>query len=1096
MVRRYRFRAGLTQSELARRAGVSERSLRYLEQGQVSRPQAVSVDRLARALDLADADRGALVCAAEPVAGIPARREPVPATDQLRMGVLGPLVVHRGTAVVDIGSTRLRTLLGLLALQPRVPVSAGDLIDVLWDEPPRTCRELVHTYVRQLRQLLEPARSPRAPAELLQRTRVGYRLQVPPGGIDTDVFDDLLARTRTAGGPEPARDLYRQAEALWRGPVLADATDRLRQHPAAVGLGVRRLSAVLEHADLSLAAGHGDEVIEPLRVLSSADPLHEGLAARLMLAYAGCGQQAAALELFESVRTRLDDELGVRPGEELREAHLRLLRGECVQRVPGPPGTSRTVRPRSSDASPASPRPAPAPRGTVSPAQLPADVPGFTGRDSHLRHLDRDHHAGVTVITGMGGVGKTALAVHWAHQARDRYPDGQLYVNLGGHSGGEPMPVLTALAGFLQALGVQADQVPAEPAPAAALYRSLLAGRRVLILLDNAACADQVRPLLPGDPRVRVLVTSRERLTGLVAREGADALPVDGLTPAETYALLATMLGAERVAAEADAAVRLAAACGYLPLALRIAAANLAGRSGTAIADHVDRLDAGDRLTALAVAGDPDTAVRATFAMSYQGADPAERVMFRRLGLVPGPDITAAAAADLTGQSPARARAVLDRLSARHLLQELTPGRYSLHDLLRLYATELAHTTDDPETRTRALAGLVAHYLTGARSVCHLVYRNLLHLPAGADDRSPAAPGAPTDFETPERALDWLDAERANVVEMIRHRAASGSPDAWLLADPVFGYFRVRARHLDWQAVAEVALRAARVGGNTHAQAQAELNLGCVSEALGRYDAAARHYRDAHDLAGAAGWPDCQGVALNNLGSVHWARGDVPGTVEQLNRALVLHERAGRRAGIAVTLANLAVAQLELARDPAGGPQPAALARAHLRRARAMHQDIGDRRNESDTVRVLALVELAAGQPGAALPLAEHAVALAREIGDRRFEALSVSALGLVRAHLGDRAALELAIRAESLARELDEDRLTASVLTDHAGALQRLGETEGARSTARQALETARRAGVQIVARRAVAILSTIDRHGSGTTTASVPPIRTACRQ
>jgi DNA-binding SARP family transcriptional activator/DNA-binding XRE family transcriptional regulator len=368
LLREHRLRAGFTQRELARLSGMSVRALRDIEQGRVLRPRARSMRRLAAALGLADADRDRLLTAAGQAAG--STRD-----GRLQIGVLGPLAVRRGEVTVAVGQARLRCLLGLLAVQSGQVVPRAELIDVLWGErPPATCMALVHTYVAQLRGLLEPGRQRRTPAQVVVRVPGGYLLELDVDQVDVLRFDELEAtarRARTAGDPGAAAGLFAQALATWRGPVLADLGPRMRQHPAAVALSQRRVAAALAHADCAIAVGRGAEAAAPLRALSHEEPLHEGVHARLMLALASCGQQAAALQLFTALRARLADELGVEPGAEVQDAHLRILR----QQLPTPAESATTTTVQAV--------------GRVTPAQLPADVVDFTGRSQHLEQLGR-----------------------------------------------------------------------------------------------------------------------------------------------------------------------------------------------------------------------------------------------------------------------------------------------------------------------------------------------------------------------------------------------------------------------------------------------------------------------------------------------------------------------------------------------------------------------------------------------------------------------------------------------------------------------------------------------------------------------------------
>jgi DNA-binding SARP family transcriptional activator len=491
----------------------------------------------------------------------------------MRFGILGPLEVWQGGNPVPVGGPQRRALLAVLLVNAGAVVSSDRLIDHLWGErPPRNARGLLHGCVADVRKVLrQGSRQP-------LRTRApGYLLEVQPGELDADRFEELATAAGRAESPaEAAHHLY-QALAVWRGQPL-DGVDVDGLAPVVARLAERRLEVVEQRIEVDLQLGRDRGLVAQLQALVREHPLRERLWMLLMSALHRAGRQADALAAYRELRETLVDQLGLEPGEAARQLHQSILAGETV---PAPPA----------------PEPVRVPERTV-PAQLPAPVPAFTGRADQLKALDeladqRDDMV-VAAITGMAGAGKTALAVYWAHQVRERFPDGQLYANLRGFgavcepnrnrssAAGRPVAPIEALTGFLRALGVPAEQVPVGPEPAAALYRSTLAGRRMLVVLDNATGADQVRPLLPGTPGSLVVVTSRDRLRGLVARDGARRIGLGTLAPDEAAVLLSRLLGADRVAAEPDAAAELARHCAYLPLAIRIAAAQVVGPRGPA----------------------------------------------------------------------------------------------------------------------------------------------------------------------------------------------------------------------------------------------------------------------------------------------------------------------------------------------------------------------------------------------------------------------------------------------------------------------------------------------------------------------------------
>jgi len=518
---------GLSQSQVAELAQVSMRSIRDIEHGRAHSPRSPSVLRLIAAL------------------GTKTEPEPVHGPEPFGLEVLGPLVLRVMGQPVESGTPKQSCLL----------------------------LNVVHTYVSRLRRVLAPAARPMdPPGGVLRRTRTGYLLDLDEHRSDAARFTALasLALSSLAegtGGMDGAGEAYAQAESalrLWRGAVLQDMPSRLREHPSAVTLTRLRLSVLQAYADRALGAGTTENAVRELRRTADLEPLHEGVHARLMLALAASGEQAAALDLYTALRDRLDDQLGVRPGLEVSDAHLRVLRMDVPLARAG-----HTVRVTTS------PAPSTLP---VAPALLPYDVAFFTGRTDHLARLDAlldelgpDPGRGsvLCALTGVAGAGKTALAVHWAHRVRDRFPDGQLFVDLRGHAQGAPLRPVEALTRFLLALGVAAERIPGAPEAAAGLYRTLASGRRMLVVLDNAADPEQIRPLLPGGPGCLVLVTSRDRLAGLAglaARDGARRIALDVFSPEESRLLLVRTLGEGRVDADPLAAADLARACGHLPL--------------------------------------------------------------------------------------------------------------------------------------------------------------------------------------------------------------------------------------------------------------------------------------------------------------------------------------------------------------------------------------------------------------------------------------------------------------------------------------------------------------------------------------------------
>jgi len=617
----------------------------------------------------------------------------------VRFRILGPLRVRNGTEWLPVPAAKQRLLLSALLIEAGQPVSTQRLAHEIWgDQLPQTAMKTVTKYVMRLRRLLGDDG-----AGLLATRDDGYELVVGLGDLDVREFERLVRAGRrelAAGRPAPALVHLTEALSLWRGPVLADVPDRPSWRARMAQWEQTRLAATEDRLRALLELQRHSEAIEELHRLVEEHPLRESLWVLLMSAQRAHGRRAEALEAYQRARRVFRDELGLEPGEALQRMQREILTEE--QQMPAESGRV----------------------SCVTPAQLPADVPGFTGRGRYVERLDlllrgTDAHGGTAVpiaaIHGTAGVGKTALAVHWAHRIRHRFSDGQLYANLRGYANDPPVPPREALAWFLTALGVPSALVPSTVEEASALYRSLLASRRVLVLLDNARNAEQVRPLLPGSPGCLAVVTSRERLDGLVARDGAVPLQLHVPSRDEAQELLERLCGAERVRAEPELAAELVDLCSQLPLALRIAAANLLARPHTSIGFYVERLRA-DRLGALNVVGEQQAGVKAAFDLSYLGLPEHARRLFRLLGLAPGPDLTAAAAGALAGLEPSAAAEILDRLAAAHLVDEHQPGRYALHDLIRQYASQKVATEESDADRRAALDRLHVHYLDHALS--------------------------------------------------------------------------------------------------------------------------------------------------------------------------------------------------------------------------------------------------------------------------------------------------------------------------------------------------------------------------------------------
>jgi DNA-binding SARP family transcriptional activator/DNA-binding XRE family transcriptional regulator len=999
LLREHRNAAGLTQRHLADRAGVGAGTVQDLEQGRTTRSRPGTVARLAAALELNRRERAELTAPQGARRGIERAAPGQPGRDGLRLALLGPFMAWRNGTLAPLGPARQQAVLGMLALHNGTGVSRAAIVDILWGgHPPSTAPEMVQGYVSRIRRLLRPPGdgnrigAPQPGGGALSWDGTVYRLA--PGAVrsDVDEFSALAKRARqaaAAGHPSAAWHLYDLALQLWRGAPLA-GIDLLEGHPAVIELSRRRISVVIEYSDAAGTAGRHELVADYLRALAQREPLDERIHARLMIALSALGQQAAALHLYEELRRRLDDELGVRPGPELADAHLRVLRQEftpatrTAMALDGTAPSTEGTRGRANGPVTADPR---------VPRQLPLAAPHFVGRAAELSALDRmlgqaDSEPGtvlVTTVGGSAGVGKTALAVHWAHQIAGRFPDGQLYVNLHGYGPSRtPVAPAEAIHAFLYALQVPPERIPAGLDARAGLYRSLLAGRRMLVVVDNARDAAQVRPLLPGSPGCQALVTSRDQLTGLAAAEGAHLLTLDVLTEAEAGEMLARRLGSERVAAEPAAATELAGLCARLPLALGIAAARAAACPGLPLAALAAGLRASRaRLDGLDT-GDAATDVRTVFSWSCQQLTGSAGRMFRLLGVHPGPDITVPAAGSLAGVPPGEARQALAELARTNLITEHAPGRYACHDLLRAYAAEQSRSHDSETSRRAALHRVLDHYLHTASGASLL-----LHPDRHPITLSPAQPQVrPEEFTGRRQALEWFQAERRVLLAAISLAAGSGfSTHTWQLPWAAAMFFDWQGYWQELAATQESALAAARSLGDRAGQAQACRFLGRAQILLGAYAEAAAHLAAALDLGRQLGDGILQARVHLDLAMVferQERRLDGLGDAEQ---ALRLFGAAGHRWGQARALN--AVGWIHVL----SGCYQEAL--EYCVQALAIHHELGNQSGQGTTLDSIGYVHHHLGQHSEAIACYRQAIDV---LGDDDYLAIRATVLG----HLGD----------------------------------------------------------------------------------------------
>jgi DNA-binding SARP family transcriptional activator/tetratricopeptide (TPR) repeat protein len=798
----------------------------------------------------------------------------------MRFRMLGPLEVWSGADWTSIGAAKWRSLLACLLLKPDQIVSTDTLISELWgDSPPPTATNLVSIYVLRLRRAIGDAEG-----HVLVHRKPGYVLKLDTDDTDLQQFTSLVSDGRDAlagGDPDAGAMLLAQAEGLWRGKFLADVPQSMLVTTESQRATELRLSAAELRIGANLTSGRHAEVVPELRPLVAEHPLREGLWELLMRALDGAGRHAEALDTYGQAREVIADELGVDPGAELQRLYAELLAADASAPSPspapsGPPAAGTGVTDTPVSAGPVAPvttDPVPAPLvaagspeqapgmiaigtladGAASPtaiaepvgpplpylAQLPADIGDFTGRDLQVRLLSdmltrQDVARGpgavrIAVVAGAAGLGKTTLAVHAAHQVRSVFPDGQLYVDLSGASV-DPAAPNEVLARFLRDLGVEGDKVPAGDDERAALYRSRLTGRRVLIVLDNAKDAAQVRPLLPGTASCAVLVTTRNRTPDLASTRFVD---LNVLSDPEALELFSRIVADDRPAAEPDATAEILLACAGLPLAIRICAARLAARGKWKIATMANKLrDEQSRLDELHIG---DLEVRASFQVSYDSLragrgrlDPARA--FRLLGLWPGRKISLPAATALIGERDGDVADALETLVDANLLESPAPDWYQFHDLLRFFATERAQAEEPAELRVEAVERLLRWYLGTADAAADLVAPFRYRAPVPDEpDQSAALP----PLTSVEDAVGWYESERGNVITATRQAAATGLDDlAWRLPTALFGLFNRRDNWADCMTAHQVAVHSAREAGNRVGEAWALQNLG---QALARF---------------------------------------------------------------------------------------------------------------------------------------------------------------------------------------------------------------------------------------------------------------------
>jgi DNA-binding SARP family transcriptional activator/tetratricopeptide (TPR) repeat protein len=969
----------------------------------------------------------------------------------MRFSLLGPLVVADSAGDrVAIGGSRLRVLLAALLLHANIPMPTDELAEMVWDgSPPPGAISTLRSYVKRLRRAIDPGTT------RIAASGPGYLIRVEQTELDILEFEALCRDTRAAlrvGEWADAAAAGTRALGLWRATPLLDVPAEALRGEFVPRLERLRLQALEDRFDAGLRLGHQQELIPQLLEVTARHPLQERFHAQLMLALATTGQRAQALHAYQQARTVLVDELGIEPGPELRDIHMQVLAGDAAQTTSGTDSIQPGAAPATAVTGASAGVPG-VPTGRagsdpepVIPRELPALVAHFAGRGAELAELTAmlDRSAGqtpralvISAIGGMAGVGKTALAVHWAHQAAGMFPDGQLYVNLRGYDPDQPVTAADALARFLRALGVPGADIPLDQDERAARYRSLLAGRRMLIMLDNAGSASQVRLLLPGTPSCTVVVTSRDALAGLVARDGAVRLDLDLLPPADAVGLLRVLIGA-RVDADPEAAALLAEQCGRLPLALRVAAELAGTRGGVPLVHLVKELaDQQQRLSLLDAGGDPRTAIRAVFSWSYRHLDTSAARTFRLAGLQPGTDFGPHAVAALTSATPEDSCRVLDLLARKQLIQQASPGRYGMHDLLRAYARELAAAHDDQDGQHAALTRLLDYYLHTAAAAMDPLY------PAERQ-RRPRLPltstPAPSVTE-PTAARVWLDAERANLVAITAQAAGHGWPShAIRLAATLYRYLAAGSYCQEAIIVYTHARAAARQVDDHTAEASALNYVASVYWQQSRYQQAIDHLHQVLALFRQLGERGREADALANLGIIYNAQGRYQEASTLNAQALDAYRQTADLAGEMRCLINLGNTE-----ERQGRYQQAA---RHHYQSLALARKTDDRYVECGALINFGAARMLQGDLHQAAVYIDEGLALGRETGFRSLQAVALTRIGDVRLRQGrPQDACDRIQEALALYQEIGNRSGEADALNSLGEALLAAGQPSRART-------------------------------------------------
>lgn len=928
----------------------------------------------------------------------------------VEINLLGPVAALVDGSPVSLGGPIRQAVLAVLAMRASQVVQPGELISLVWgDAAPSSAAGNMQTYVSGLRRALEPNRSRDQPPGLLVRAGDGYQLRLPPGAVDIQEFSRLADagfQAATDGRLDDAATSLHAALSKWRGEPLAGVHGPFAQAQRNSCIQ-HRLNVLESWARVLLELGRPAEVVAALRKPAAANPMRERLAAYFIQALHQCGLDDEARAHYELVERELSQRFGVSPATELSS-----LLADITDDHKAAPASDRA------------------------PTHLPPDVRSFTGRQAELARMHEFARAPagsprLIVLHGAGGSGKTALAVRFGTEVADRFPDGRFHVDLRGFApGGEPLSTGAAAGALLRAVGAQADRIPAHDGARVSYLRTLLAGKRALIVLDNARDADQVRSLLPGADGCLTIVTSRRRLRELAVSEGALRLPVDMLAESEAVALLGKIIGHRRIAAEPAAAVELVRHCGSMPLPLRIVAERAAMRSRRDLAELVAELtDARQRLDVLSV-GEDSVSLRAVFSWSYAALAPEHARMFRLLGGFPGPDISVPMAAAMAGCADHDAERAIRTLQEAHLLEERAGEYHRLHDLLRAYALERFELDESEEAKQTALRRLVGWYLYGAQAA---------DIRLAPPSRAPGPPMeplpeavTPPEFANQRTAAQWCEAELPNLLAVIELAASAGfRRHAWLIPNFLVGFFIMRCHFPEWIHTMTLAVEQCRILGDANAEARCRYNRLIAYTQVSQFD---RTLEEAFELLASEqinAEPRIRPYVHNVIGYALLGMDRPAEAAEQLEKALAGEqgEGAARLPGLLACLGEAYTALDRLAE-----------ARERHEQALEMRKEVSDLAGQGSSLRGIGQLELRAGDSRSAVNHFIEARRLARLVGAHRDEALSLRSLGETYLRLPGRHAE--AIDALSAALDIF-DHLGDMTAEDVRAKLRRLSTTE-----------------------------------------------------